>query len=238
MATSPPKTMPKSRIREAEPKDIDAITTAMITSLSSDAMWRYRFAHRDKYPEDLLKYARLYIELLVIGSFPDNATLIVEVEEDSIWKVAAFSIWDISYENRRIYAAKGETYTPPTPNEAMEAAGVKTRRDRNHIYDAVFAKVVGDARNEYTAMFEGNEIYLNLICTHPDFRRRGYATQLLKWGIERAERDNAPLVLIASPMGEPTYLASGFEELGRVDIVVEGDYEKQEIVKMLYRPRK
>ncbi|EDO01170.1 predicted protein [Sclerotinia sclerotiorum 1980 UF-70] len=111
MATSPPKPTAKSRIREAEPKDINAITTAMITSLSSDAMWRYRFAHRDKYPEDLLKYARLYIELLVSGSFPDYATLIVEVEEDSVWNTAAFSIWDISYENKRVYTAKGETYT-------------------------------------------------------------------------------------------------------------------------------
>ncbi|KAJ8058017.1 hypothetical protein OCU04_013189 [Sclerotinia nivalis] len=238
MATSPPKSIAKSRIREAERKDIDAITTAMITSLSSDAMWRYRFAHRDKYPEDLLKYARLYIELLVSGSFPDYATLIVEVGEGSTWEVAAFSIWDVSYENRRIYAAKGENYTSPSPNEAMEAAGIKTRKDRDPIYDAAFLKVISDARKEFTAMFEGNEIYLNLIGTHPDFRRRGYATQLLKWGIERAERDNAPLVLIASPMGEPTYLASGFKELERVDVVVEGDYENQEIVKMLYRPRK
>ncbi|CAD6441290.1 717eb6c2-dfc4-491c-b668-d4eec3a2a847 [Sclerotinia trifoliorum] len=232
------KSTAKSRIRDAEPKDIDTITTGMITSLSSDAMWRYRFAHRERYPEDLLKYARLYIELLVSGSFADYATLIVEVEEGSSWNVAAFSIWDISYENKRVYAAKGETYTSLAPYEAMEAAGVKTRKDTDPIYDAAFLKVMSDARKDFTAMFEGNEMYLSLICTHPDFRRRGYATQLLKWGIERAERDNAPLVLVASPMGEPTYLATGFEELGRVDVVVEGDYEKQEIVKMIYRPRK
>lgn len=120
----------------------------------------------------------------------------------------------------------------------MEAAGANTRRDVDPTYDAAFLKAIGEARKEFTEMFNGDEFYLALIGTHPDFRRRGYATQLLKWGIERSIRDNTPLVLSASEMGEPTYLASGFEELGRVPIVAEGDYEKQEFAKMVYRPRK
>ena len=51
---------------------------------------------------------------MVSGKFPDYLTMIVEVEEDSVWKVAALSIWDASYVNRRIFKAKGETYNPPT----------------------------------------------------------------------------------------------------------------------------
>ncbi|KAF7947401.1 hypothetical protein EAE96_008489 [Botrytis aclada] len=238
MATPPSKPIAKSRFREAEPKDIDAIRIGMIASLSSDPTWRYRYINRDKYPEDLFKYSRLFIELMVSGKFPDYLTMIVEVEDDSVWKVAALSIWDASYANRRICKAKGETYNPPSPGEAMEAAGANTRRDTDPTYDAAFMKAIGEARKEYTEMFSGDEFYLNLIGTHPDFRRRGYATQLLKWGIERSIRDNAPLVLSASAMGEPTYLACGFEELGRVPIVAEVDYEKQEFVKMVYRPRK
>ncbi|TGO61356.1 hypothetical protein BOTNAR_0130g00090 [Botryotinia narcissicola] len=236
MATLPSKPIAKSRIREAEPKDIDAIRIGMIASLTSDPTWRYRYINRDKYPEDLFKYSRLYVELMVSGKFPDYLTMILEVEEDSVWKLAALSIWDASYVNSRIHKAKGESYNPPT--QVMEAAGVKTRRDIYPIYDAAFIKAIGDTRKEFTELFHGDEFYLNLLGTHPDFRRRGYATQLLKWGIERSIRDNAPLVLAASAMGEPTYLASGFEELGRVPIVAEGDYEKQEFVKMVYRPRK
>ncbi|KAF7917508.1 uncharacterized protein EAE97_012036 [Botrytis byssoidea] len=238
MATPPSKPIAKSRIREAEPKDIDAIRIGMIASLTSDSPWRYRYINRDKYPEDLFKYSRLYIELMVSGKFPDYLTMILEVEEDSVWKLAALSIWDASYVNSRIHKAKGETYNPPTPGEAMEAAGVKTRRDIDPIYDAAFMKAIGDTRKEFTEMFHGNEFYLHLLGTPPDFRRRGYATQLLKWGIERSIRDNAPLVLAASAMGEPTYLAAGFEELGRVPIVAEGDYEKRELVKMVYMPGK
>ncbi|THV53615.1 hypothetical protein BGAL_0046g00210 [Botrytis galanthina] len=238
MASPPSKPIAKSRIREAEPKDIDAIRIGMIASLTSDPTWRYRYINRDKYPEDLYKYSRLYVELMVSGKFPDYLTMILEVEEDSVWKLAALSIWDASYVNIRTYKAKGETYNPPTQGEAMEAAGVKTRRDIDPSYDAAFMKAIGETRKEFTEMFHGDEFYLNLLGTHPDFRRRGYATQLLKWGIERSIRDNAPLVLAASAMGEPTYLASGFEELGRVPIVAEGDYEKQEFVKMVYRPRK
>ncbi|KAF7903794.1 uncharacterized protein EAF01_006843 [Botrytis porri] len=237
MAPPPSKPIAKSRIREAEPKDIEAIRVGMIASLSSDPPWRYRYINRDKYPEDLYKYSRLYIELMVCGKFPDYLTMILEVEEDSGWKLAALSIWDASYVNRRMYKAKGETYNPPTLGEAMEAAGANARRDIDPIYNAAFLKAIDEARKEYTEMFNGDDFYLHLLGTHPDFRRRGYATQLLKWGIERSTRDNAPLVLSASAMGEPTYLACGFEELGRVPIVVDGDYEKQEFVKMVYRPR-
>ncbi|TGO33354.1 hypothetical protein BHYA_0251g00210 [Botrytis hyacinthi] len=238
MSTPSSKPIAKSRIREAEPKDVDAIRIGMIVSLASDAPWRYRYLNRDKYPEDLYKYSRLYVELMVSGKFPDYLTMILEVEEDSVWKLAALSIWDASYVNRRIYKAKGETYNPPTPGEAMEAAGVKTRRDIDPNYDAAFMKAIDGTRKEFTETFDGDEFYLHLLVTHPDFRRRGHATQLLKWGMERSIRDNAPLVLAASAMGEPTYLASGFEELGRVPIVAEGDYEKHELVKMVYRPRK
>ncbi|ESZ92732.1 hypothetical protein SBOR_6897 [Sclerotinia borealis F-4128] len=238
MAASPTTVFAKSRIRQAEPKDIDAITTAMLASFASDTMWRYRYLYREEYPDDHIKYTRLYIELMVSGSFPDYLTMILEVEEDSIWNVAALSIWNISYANRRIYAAKGQEYVTLTPNAAMEAAGVNNRKDKNPIYDAAFLKCVLGARKKYSEMFEGNDLYLNLMGTHPTYRRRGYASQLLRWGIERAERDNAPLSLSASPMGEPTYLACGFEEIGRVDLVVEGDYEKQELVQMVYRPRK
>lgn len=124
--------------------------------------------------------------------------------------------------------------------EIMNAAGLQTRRDKNPIYDAAFLKAVSDARNEFTALFSENHIYLNLIGTHPDYRRRSYATKLLGWGIERAEQDGVPLVLCASPMGEPTYLKSGFEEVGRNEVVVEGkgEYERMQIVKMVYRPGK
>ncbi|KAF7882224.1 hypothetical protein EAF00_011740 [Botryotinia globosa] len=238
MPTPSSKPIAKTRIREAELKDIDAIRIGMIASLTSDPSWRYRYINRDKYPEDLFKYSRLYVELVVSGKFPDYLTMILEVEEDSVWKLVALSIWDASYVNRRIYKAKGEMYNPPTPGEAMEAAGVKTRRDIDPTFDAAFTKAIDGTRKEFTEVFHGGEFYLHFLGTHPDFRRRGYATQLLKWGIERSIRDNAPLVLAATVMGEPTYLASGFEELGRVPIVAEGDYEKQELVKMVYRPRK
>lgn len=105
----------KTRIRPAEPADIDAITKCMIAFLSSDKIWSYRFPHREQYPEDYLKFSRLLIELMVSGQFPDLHTLILEVEDedDDIWNIAAVSIWDCSYVNRRLFAARGEVYNPP-----------------------------------------------------------------------------------------------------------------------------
>ena len=119
----------------------------------------------------------------------------------------------------------------------MEAAGAATRKDRDPIRDALFLQRVQEARKSYAQMFGGNDLYLRMLGTHPEHRRRGYASQLLRWGTERAERDDVVLALLASPMGYPTYLARGFEELGTIPVKVEGDEEGVELVKMVFRSK-
>lgn len=51
---------------------------------------------------------------------------------------------------------------------------------------------------------------LGILATHPTHHGRGIASQLLKWGLERADRDGLEMFLSASPAGRPIYEKKGF----------------------------
>jgi GNAT superfamily N-acetyltransferase len=51
---------------------------------------------------------------------------------------------------------------------------------------------------------------LNIIFTHPDYRRQGIADIILKWGIEKAEAMGVEMWLDATVYGVPVYQKHGF----------------------------
>lgn len=51
---------------------------------------------------------------------------------------------------------------------------------------------------------------LDVLATHPNFRRRGAATMLLRWGCDQADRDGLPVYIDASEAGVPVYEKYGF----------------------------
>ncbi|EAU29938.1 predicted protein [Aspergillus terreus NIH2624] len=53
--------------------------------------------------------------------------------------------------------------------------------------------------------------YLDVLATHPNFRRRGAATMLLRWGCDQADRDGLPVYIDASEAGVPVYEKYGFQ---------------------------
>jgi predicted N-acetyltransferase YhbS len=54
--------------------------------------------------------------------------------------------------------------------------------------------------------------------TSPKFQRRGLGSQLVKYGLEKADRDEVMVYLSGSPMGVPVYRKLGFEEVGRLEL--------------------
>ncbi|OAX78674.1 hypothetical protein ACJ72_07018, partial [Emergomyces africanus] len=84
------------------------------------------------------------------------------------------------------------------------------------------------AREKY--LDEEKDYVLELIATSPAFERQGHASRLLKWGIEKAERDRARIFLEATPAGLPLYERLGWRvvdtmhvKLGDFGIDAEGD---------------
>ncbi|PYI34291.1 acyl-CoA N-acyltransferase [Aspergillus indologenus CBS 114.80] len=71
--------------------------------------------------------------------------------------------------------------------------------------------------------------YLDMLVTHPQHRRRGAATMLVRWGCERADRTGMPVYIDSTRAGVPVYERLGF-------VVVREDTEA-ELFSMVREPR-
>jgi GNAT superfamily N-acetyltransferase len=58
--------------------------------------------------------------------------------------------------------------------------------------------------------------YLKLLCTSPDYQRKGIGAALLDWGLNRARVRGEKVYLEASEFGKGLYLKKGFKEIGTV----------------------
>lgn len=54
------------------------------------------------------------------------------------------------------------------------------------------------------------------LVTRTSQRRRGAASLLINWGVERAQRDGTPAYLEAGVMGVPVYVKHGFQQVGHL----------------------
>ncbi|KAH8779968.1 hypothetical protein F5883DRAFT_540965 [Diaporthe sp. PMI_573] len=56
-------------------------------------------------------------------------------------------------------------------------------------------------------------VYLFVLFTHPDYRRKGVGQQLLNWGVEKADELRLDIFLDSTSPGRPLYEANGFSYL-------------------------
>jgi predicted N-acetyltransferase YhbS len=49
-----------------------------------------------------------------------------------------------------------------------------------------------------------------MLCTHPDFQKRGAGSMLVKWGCDLADKDGVSAYVDASKTGAPLYERFGF----------------------------
>lgn len=102
----------------------------------------------------------------------------------------------------------------------------KNRHDVDRAREAAFSKTMSSyAREHFVAEFGDRHLHLGMIATHPDYQRRGAAGMMLRWGIDKAEREGLAISLFASPMGKPVYQHMGYEVRDVVRVQVEGEEE-------------
>lgn len=63
---------------------------------------------------------------------------------------------------------------------------------------------------------------LSFIGTHPSYERRGAATMLIQWGLERSVKENVPIQLESTTVAWPLYKSLGFEDKKRILMQLEG----------------
>jgi GNAT superfamily N-acetyltransferase len=82
-----------------------------------------------------------------------------------------------------------------------------------------YASALHELEEEYRPKERYYELY-NL-ATSPEYQRRGIASRLLSYGLEKADREGVKVFLSASPMGAPVYAKLGFVEVGKLSVELE-----------------
>jgi len=130
-------------------------------------------------------------------------------------KLAGFASWvlpepEVEGEEK----PKNAGYLPSIPGANMELWGEKVKGpERSQVRDKT------------------KDMHLSLCFVHPDFQRRGIATLLLKWGLEKADAENIKLWCTSTPQAVKTYEKSGWKVIDLQDIELgkyggEGTYQR------------
>lgn len=89
--------------------------------------------------------------------------------------------------------------------------------DYEHKFNAAKRKYVDD-------VFGADQLYLELLGTHPDFQLRGAGSKLVGSGIERGRKHGTNVTLCAEPTAEGFYLHVGFVATATISFTsVDGD---------------
>lgn len=94
---------------------------------------------------------------------------------------------------------------------------------------------MGEVYNAYWHGAHPNNWHLELLFTHPDHRKQGAATKLLRWGLEQAGKEGADLGVESSPMGFSLYQSLGFSLIDQRAVKVDQDKAELEVL-VMYRP--
>lgn len=80
-------------------------------------------------------------------------------------------------------------------------------------------------RRPYIVDAYTRQLYLEILATHPDFQGRGHASELVRWGVEKAREMGVKTVtVVCEQQVVRFYRENGFVELDEVDVrrLVEG----------------
>ncbi|KAK4953838.1 hypothetical protein LTR10_008442 [Elasticomyces elasticus] len=91
----------------------------------------------------------------------------------------------------------------------------------------------GDWARKHSELMGGKaHMYLEMVATDPKFQGQGAGSQLMRWGLARADQDGVESYLEASPDAVRLYEHLGFHEAGRTDTWIDNERVKP---RTLYR---
>ena len=88
-------------------------------------------------------------------------------------------------------------------------------------------KTIQDAnRDWFEPRYGDQQVVLLAMSVHPDFQRRGIASAVVRWGMDKAAEQKAAVTLFATEVGAHLYSKMGFRDAGIRYAQVEGQEEK------------
>ncbi|EPE09109.1 gnat family [Ophiostoma piceae UAMH 11346] len=166
------------------------------------------------FPKSLPE-SHVFWEKNIADGFKDTYSNFVLMVDDDTQETVAFAIWG---------SPRLPTDTTPSmpPVDTFPAGG-----DRDNA--RVFFSDLEQQHKRFMTADDGSHIphwYLELIATHKDHQGKGAASALLRWGEQRADADQVPCYLDATPDGRPVYTSKshGFREVD-ARTYMGGEYE-------------
>ncbi|PQE06742.1 Acyl- N-acyltransferase protein [Rutstroemia sp. NJR-2017a BBW] len=189
-------------LRPATPHDAPHLTTIYFSAFTHDSISLLVFPSRTPGTPSWDWW-----EQSILTEMQDPCASFLCIEDSSSGTVVAYAKWNYVTESSAEW--KGDEQELPT-----WPLGADTEV-ANHFFGTLGRRRVGimSGRTHY---------YLELIATHPDFQGQGAAGKLIRWGLERADKEGVECYLEASPRGKEIYEYFGFEERGRLIVPVEG----------------
>ncbi|KAA8904882.1 acyl-CoA N-acyltransferase [Sphaerosporella brunnea] len=211
------------RIRPAQSRDLGRIAEVCLKSLPDDPTFDYLWRYRAKYPQDNFS---CWQQKLKAHLFNRRYTLLVAVLGDDT--IIAMALWErnggsLAARKRRIQGPHDMLRDGLTRIENWAISRRQQRRDVDPLRFTEFLRVMGSVHERYWEKDYAENFHLELLCTHPDFRRRGAGTLLIRWGIELGRKEDASVGVESSPGGLSLYKKLGFKQIALLTVRVQGD---------------
>lgn len=195
-------------MRPGTPADVERMVEIYFDAFSTNLM------NARVFPRTLPS-AQAFWDANIRDTFKDPLSNQIVMVDDDTQEVVAFAIWG---------SPRKPTDSVPSmpPLDAFPADGDLESA-------AVFFPDLEKQHKRFMTAEDGSHIphwYLELIATHKDHQGKGAAGALLRWGEQRADADQVPCYLDATPDGRPVYTSKshGFREVDAHQYI-NGQYE-------------
>jgi ribosomal protein S18 acetylase RimI-like enzyme len=178
----------------ATEEDVDAITETVTLAFLDDPIWRVALARPDGSTSHLRPYWRVFVESAV-----HRGTAYITAGASSVALWTAPGEPELSEEDESRAAGMLEQALPPESFAALET--IYQRFEDAHPHEP--------------------HAYLGFLATHPDYRGRGIAQQLLAENLADLDARGIPAYLESSnPVNDHRYERAGFHRIGRFNAVL------------------
>jgi GNAT superfamily N-acetyltransferase len=243
-------------VRPATDTDLEALAHILYACYDDDPCYPYRFPWKGRHSDQYMEHCRLKCW----EYFTTNTVDVYEVTDPCGWKrVVAFSVWE---EPKGLHQQPGRSQTWPRycvkqdegiiPHRQLEhqdrplpdSEPRPTQLVRVPSHPKPFAREDRSREfrdggklaksNIFDKRYTDGYMYLKILLCHPDYRRRGAGTALVRRGMAVAQLYGLNTALFSSPMGLHLYRKLGFQEIGSFEVRVEGEDEALDIPAMLF----
>ncbi|KAI0433181.1 acyl-CoA N-acyltransferase [Xylaria sp. FL1042] len=144
----------------------------------------------DEAREDAIKEAA---DRLKLWHTHDPSSYWQKVVDEETGKIAGGALWNIHQEN---------PFANPAPSSPTWFPDDGSRR--------FVEKALENHSRPRSKVAQKPHLYLFIIFTHPDYRRKGVGQQFMDWGMKKADDTKVDFYLDSTPYGRPLYEANGF----------------------------